>query len=70
MPPIIDKNLCIHCGTCVDVCPQDVFFGSKEEEVPFVRYPDECWLCNACVMDCPENAINLRIPLPVLPVYR
>jgi adenylylsulfate reductase subunit B len=70
MPPIIDKTKCIACQTCVDICPTDVFFDSKPEEIPLARYPDECWHCNACVHDCPEGAIRLRIPLPLLVVYK
>jgi adenylylsulfate reductase subunit B len=66
MPPIIDKNRCITCGICVNICPQDVFFGSKRKKVPKVTYPEECWHCNACVLDCPkEGAIRLRIPTPM-----
>ena len=65
MPPIIDKDKCSGCGTCVDICSTDVFFGSEEGATPIVSYPEECWHCNACVLDCPvEGAVILRIPLP------
>lgn len=71
MPPIIDEKLCIRCGICVNVCPQDVFFGSKRKKVPKITNPDECWHCNACVLDCPKKgAIKLRIPLPMSICYR
>ncbi len=69
MPPIINKDRCSTCGTCVNVCPQDVFFGSKKKAVPAITYPEECWHCNACVLDCPKGAIELRIPLPMLMSY-
>lgn len=70
MPPIINEDKCISCKTCVDICSEDVFFGSKEDEAPIVSYPEECWHCNACVLDCPvEGAIMLRIPMPMLIVY-
>ncbi len=36
MPPIIDKKVCVACGMCVTICPQDVFFGSKKKNVPTV----------------------------------
>ncbi len=68
MPPVINENMCKMCGVCVDVCPLDVFFGSKRKQIPVVTYPEECWHCNACVTDCPEKAIKLRMALPMLPV--
>ncbi len=71
MPAVIDKELCIGCGSCVDVCQSDVFHGSKEGEVPSVTYPEECWHCNACVFVCPaEGAVRLRIPLPMMILYQ
>lgn len=71
MPPIIDKMKCSGCGVCVDVCSSDVFFGSKEGEPPNISYPEECWHCNACVLDCPVNgAVTLRIPLPANLLYK
>jgi adenylylsulfate reductase subunit B len=71
MPPVIEGEKCIRCGKCVDICSEDVFFGSKEEEIPLISYPEECWHCNACVLDCPvQGAISLRIPLPMRIVYR
>ena len=67
MPPVIDEQKCTACGTCVNICPQDVFFGSEEGKVPVVAYPEECWHCNGCVLDCAsEGAIKLRTPLPML----
>lgn len=62
MPPVIDDNRCSRCGTCYDVCPQDLF-GFEADGVPTVDYPDECWYCGACVMDCPSEAVALRLPL-------
>lgn len=71
MPPIIDKEKCSGCGTCADVCSSDVFFGSEEGGTPLVRYPEECWHCNACVLDCPvDGAVTLRIPLPAMLLYK
>ena len=71
MPPIIDDKKCTACGICVDMCPQDVFFDSKEGEIPVVAYPEECWHCDACVLECPvEGAVRLRIPLPAMIFYK
>ncbi|MBW1737390.1 MAG: ferredoxin family protein [Deltaproteobacteria bacterium] len=65
MPPIIDSQRCDGCGLCVEVCSEDVFHGSEPKTVPMVTYPDECWHCGACYVDCPKSAIRFRIPLPM-----
>ncbi|MBI2955513.1 MAG: ferredoxin family protein [Chloroflexi bacterium] len=76
MPPVIDLNECIGCGKCVDVCSEDVFFGTKDfgksiEHKPVVTYPEVCWHCNLCVKACPvAGAIRLRIPLAMSVAYK
>ncbi len=70
MPPVIDKSKCIGCHTCVKVCSADVYGNQKPGvKIPEVRFPSECWACNACVIDCPVGAIKLRIPLPEMMVF-
>lgn len=70
MPPVIDREKCTGCHKCVEICPLDVF-GWQDQAgcVPTVRYPRECWHCNACVLDCPAKAVFLRIPAPAAPLY-
>ncbi|WP_298067319.1 ferredoxin family protein [uncultured Mailhella sp.] len=64
MPPIIDRNKCVGCGTCVDICNSNIFvFDRSVDTVPRVKFPDECWHCDSCVIDCPKGAVTLRIPL-------
>ena len=66
MPPVIDRKLCSRCGICYEVCPQDVFsFDGREKRAPAVLYPRECWYCGACVVDCPNGAVSLQLPLPL-----
>jgi adenylylsulfate reductase subunit B len=69
MPPIIDKKKCNACGVCVDICPTDVFKMTEKKKPPLVRYPEECWHCNSCVLDCKQSAIVLRIPLPAMMLH-
>ena len=64
MPLVIDPEKCIACGTCAQICPDEVFrLEGERGEIPVVMYPDECWHCNACALDCPKHAIELRFPL-------
>lgn len=63
MPPLIDREKCIGCGICAEICPLQVLRQEKPEEPPVVAYGEECWHCNACVLDCPKQAISLRLPL-------
>ncbi len=71
MPPIIDKNKCIKCGKCVEACLGDVFYSSKNGEIPTIAYPEECWHEACCIAACPvKGAIKLRTPLPMMLSYK
>jgi NAD-dependent dihydropyrimidine dehydrogenase PreA subunit len=75
MPPVIDQDSCTSCGTCVDVCSEDVFFRTKEEgkpldEQPMVTHPEFCYHCYLCVKECPSEAIWLRTPMAMTVPYK
>ncbi len=69
MPPVIDNKKCVKCGMCTDVCPVDVYYGSKEGDLPVVFYGQDCNFCCACILECPTDAIRLRYPLYAQPSY-
>ncbi len=75
MPPKVDYDKCDGCGICVELCSEDVFFGTpglgqKEKNPAVVSHPDLCWHCNWCVDLCPTDAIWLSIPLAMHVPYK
>lgn len=70
MPPVIQEEKCIGCTKCAQICCMDVFGPAEPQTIPTIRYPEECWHCRACVMDCPAGAIDLRYPLPYMLLNR
>ena len=52
----IDKDKCIACGRCADICPANIF--SKEEDKILLQYEDSCIGCGHCVSVCPQESIS------------
>jgi NAD-dependent dihydropyrimidine dehydrogenase PreA subunit len=66
MPPVIDMLKCNSCGICEDSCPLDVIHFRDKEQIPWIRYPDECWHCGSCRQECPQQAIKILFPLKIM----
>lgn len=53
-----NKNLCISCGQCVDVCPNNALTSNKDEN-NFIKIDRElCCITGNCVKICPTTAIQ------------
>jgi formate dehydrogenase (NADP+) beta subunit len=55
-----DEELCVHCLTCVRICPYDVPVVGDDGKV-IVRN-DQCQACGLCLSACPVYAIHFRAP--------
>jgi len=53
----IDHEKCDGCGTCVDICPVEVLEVKNEKSV--VVNLNECLVCRACEVQCPNSAIEI-----------
>ncbi len=57
--PIVNNDLCILCGICVDACPTSAI-TIRQTVIP---NGELCTLCCACVKQCPQGALTLNHPL-------
>ncbi len=56
-----DPSKCIGVWECIQVCPVNCWEKHPvERRAVFVR-PEACIACSACVLQCPEGAIDLRV---------
>jgi len=54
---LVNKNMCLACGGCISVCPQDalLMFGGKA-----LVKEEKCISCAICIRICPIGAISGR----------
>jgi adenylylsulfate reductase subunit B len=62
MPVKINYHLCKGCKACYTECPADVIGWDDEKAIPYIAYPDECWHCGVCKLECPEEAMIHTLP--------
>jgi NAD-dependent dihydropyrimidine dehydrogenase PreA subunit len=56
-----DPVKCTGVWECVQVCPVECWEKDVENRKARFIAPERCIACNACVLQCPEGAIELRI---------
>jgi ferredoxin len=57
----IDPRTCTGCLSCVPACPVKAISSRDEKRTRVVAYSSHrCVLCGGCVVDCPEDALELK----------
>jgi indolepyruvate ferredoxin oxidoreductase alpha subunit len=54
--PVIRKEDCYECGTCMIQCPEEAI---SETEDGYVIDYDKCTGCRVCAIECPASAIEM-----------
>ena len=60
----LDDNLCIHCGLCYNICPEDAILAipidsnikDTTNNTKYVVDDEKCTYCGACRNVCPSKA--------------
>jgi ubiquinone/menaquinone biosynthesis C-methylase UbiE/NAD-dependent dihydropyrimidine dehydrogenase PreA subunit len=54
-----DRGACTNCLRCMAVCPKAVFASSDSDHHVRLAAPEECLVCQACVKQCPSQALSM-----------
>jgi NAD-dependent dihydropyrimidine dehydrogenase PreA subunit len=54
----LQPELCVGCGTCLDVCPRAVF--ARDNGKVAIVNRDACMECGACGRNCAAEALSVR----------
>lgn len=55
----INKEKCVGCKKCCEVCPGTLIVIENNKAV--MKYPKNCWGCVSCVKECTKGAIDFYL---------
>ena len=55
---MVDKNICIGCGTCVSICPVEAISFGEDGKAQIDK--TKCIRCGDCQASCPVEAIDIN----------
>jgi len=66
--PVFDKEVCVSCNMCIQVCPVSCLSLSESNtkglhRIPYMENPALCIACGFCAEDCPVDAIRMEVVL-------
>jgi NAD-dependent dihydropyrimidine dehydrogenase PreA subunit len=57
-----DPEKCRGVWQCYEVCPVGCWTPNKRRRVVEFHHGERCIACSACVIQCPQGAIELKVP--------
>ena len=54
------EDRCTGSAECVEVCPRNVLQMNGRNHLVQIERPDDCLLCGACIVQCPDDALRYR----------
>lgn len=54
-----DLSLCSGVLECYEVCPVNCWAPDEDRGLVIFHHPERCIACGACVLQCPQQAIQL-----------
>ncbi|MCK4901169.1 MAG: ferredoxin family protein [Anaerolineales bacterium] len=55
-----DPGRCTGAWECYEVCPVNCWMPDRGLHIVIFHDPEQCIACKACVLQCPEGAIELK----------
>lgn len=59
---VFHPEKCVGLFDCYEVCPVDCWRPARERGTVDFIGADRCVACNACVLQCSVDAIELKVP--------
>ena len=60
MSIVINKEKCVGCRMCTQVCPGSLIKLDQEGKA-YIKYPKDCWGCVSFVKECKKDAIDFYL---------
>ena len=57
--PVINKEVCIKCGKCVNICSESEYQALSKDDSQIKLNKDNCVGCSLCSHVCPKEAIKM-----------